>query len=215
MVSPSKVAAFHAQYDRHPDDRVRLFRTLVGLLEPGVVLYAGSYVDIAPSVWFDEVVYVDTDDRAARFFAEAEQVDDLVGAKRREFGAELRSPPRVSFHHGDYREPMPIADGSVDLLVSLYAGFVTEHCSRYLRVGGYLLANPSHGDVARAALDDRYELAAALISRDGDYSSRTEGLDEYLVPKRPEQATVEHITATGRGIAYTRSAFAYVFRRRS
>ena len=38
----------------------------------------------------------------------------------------------------------------VDLLVSLYSGPLSGHCTPYLRVGGMLLANASHGDVALA-----------------------------------------------------------------
>jgi hypothetical protein len=64
-----------------------------------------------------------------------------------------------------------------------------------------------------AALDDRYELAAVITARAGDYRIRRDDLDSYLIPSNPDDATVQHIRRTGRGIAYTRSAFAYVFTR--
>jgi hypothetical protein len=103
----------------------------------------------------------------------------------------------------------------VDLLISLYAGFVSEHCTRYLRTGGHLLVNPSHGDAAIAALDPDFELVAAIVSRAGAYRLNDRDLHTYLVAKNPGHATVDHIHRTGRGIAYTKTAFAYLFRLRT
>lgn len=54
-----------------------------------------------------------------------------------------------------------------DLLISLYAGFVSEHCTCHLRNGGLLLVNSSHGDAAMASIDDRYRLVGVVSSRAG------------------------------------------------
>ncbi|MEM7092754.1 MAG: hypothetical protein AAF567_07120 [Actinomycetota bacterium] len=216
MVSPTDVANFHAEYDRHPDDRVRLFAALVDWLPDATrVLYPGSYIDIAPSVWFDEVVYVDSDDRARRFFGQEAEVAELVMAKRAAWGpdGEETPSPTIAFHAADYTEPLPIESQSVDLLVSLFAGFVSEHCTDYLRIGGHLLVNPSHGDVAMASIDERYELCAVVTSRTGAYQVSEHDLNNYLVPKKRQDITVERLHESGKGIAYTRSAFAYVFER--
>ena len=62
VTPPVDVAAQHARYDRHADDRVRLFEAVAAVLPRGAtVLYPGSFIDIGPSVWFDRVTYVDTD----------------------------------------------------------------------------------------------------------------------------------------------------------
>ncbi len=42
---------------------------------------------------------------------------------------------------------------------------------------------------------------------------RGSDLDSFLVPNRPAGLTVESILASGRGIAYTKSPFAYLLRR--
>lgn len=215
MTSPRDVAAFHAEYDQHRDDRVRLFRTIADVVTPSTrVLYPGSYVDIAPSVWFDDVTYVDTDKRAARFFGEAAAVGELIEAKRHGAGAPA-VPPTMTFHHLDYRERLPIEAGSVGLLVSLYAGFISEHCTDLLAIGGVLLVNPSHGDVAMASIDPRYELGGVVKARDGGYRVSTDDLDTHLEPKKPTTITIDSLHESGRGIGYTRSAFAYLFTRRS
>lgn len=43
------------------------------------------------------------------------------------------------------------------------------------------------------------------------YRVDTHRLEEYLIPRRPNTAHPERIRSTGRGIAYTRTAFAYLF----
>lgn len=198
------------EQDRHRGDRLRLFTAVHDAFEPRRALYPGSFADVAASFVIDDVTYVDSDGRARRFFDDAAGVDELIAEHRRE-----GSTARWRFLARDYRAALPVADASVDLLISLYAGLVSEHCTRYLRPGGLLLANSSHGDAGLAALDDRYTLEAVVTARAGSYRVGSADLDTYLIPKKRQDATAAHIRRTGRGIAYTRSAFAYVFRLRA
>ena len=129
------------------------------------MLYPGSFVDVSASFAFDNVTYIDSDRRAARFFADKAGVDEIIGRRRlRPNAATWR------FISGDYRRKLDMVDQSVGLLVSLYAGFVSEHCTRYLRSEGWLLVNPSHGDVAMASISPEYSLAAVVNSRSGNYT---------------------------------------------
>lgn len=120
----------------------------------------------------------------------------------------------IGFHPADYATELPVEDGSIDLLVSMYAGFISEHCSRYVRPGGHLVANNSHGDASMAMLDPGWQFVAAVVSRSGEYAVRSDGLDRYLVPKRGDPPTREQLHQTNRGVAFTTPAFAYVFQRR-
>ncbi len=192
----------------HPGDRQRFFGAVAGSLDIATVLYPGSYVDIAASFVFDDVTYVDSDRRAAAFFADTAGVDDLIALHRAG-----RPVAAWRFVHADYMHDLPVADAGCDLLVSLYVGFVSRACIRYLRPGGWLLVNPSHGDAAMASIDPRYELAAVVIHRSGRYTVSRQDLDRYLIPKRDVEVTVAFLEASGRGVAYTKSPFAYVFRR--
>lgn len=201
-------AELWAAQDRHEGDRLRLFRAVREVVGGESALYPGSFVDVAASFAWPSVTYVDIDRRAARFFADRAGVAEIVAAQE-------GSPPNpeIEFVAGDYTEDLALPDGAFDVLISLYTGFVSLHCTQHLRVGGHLLAHPSHGDVALAALDDRYRLAAVVASSSGGYSVSDRDLAAHLVPKKPELATAEAIRASGRGIAYTRPAFAYLFRR--
>ena len=82
-----------------------------------------------------------------------------------------------------------------------------------LRIGGILLVNPSHGDAALASIDRRYRLAGVVVHRSGRYRVTVKDLETYLIPKQPIEVTAEMIHERGRGIAYTKPAFAYLFTR--
>lgn len=197
------------QQDRHPGDRLRLFAAVAEFIGDTPVLYPGSFVDVAASFVFDSVTYIDSDRQAARFFADEAGVDELIDHHRRR-----PNPATWRFISADYRNDFDLADLSVGLLVSLYAGFVSEQCTRYLRSEGWLLVNPSHGDVAMASISPEYSLAAVATARSGRYTISGRDLDSYLIPKRATTVTPDLLHQSGRGIAYTRSPFAYLFQRR-
>lgn len=168
-------------------------------------LYLGSYVDLSPSTAIPSVTYVDTDKRAARYFADADLVAaDLEGRTRPGAGYGVR------FLHADFTERLPLSCDH-DLLISLYTGPTRDHATRYLQPHGLFLANASHGDASLAALDPRVELVAAVLLDGDEYRMDTAALETFLVPRSPAAADPDLIRSTGRGITYTRDAFAYLF----
>ncbi len=195
-----------AKQDQHAGDRHRLFSAVSASAPAASVLYPGSFVDIAPSFCWPSVTYVDNDRRAARFFADIEGVAEILA----DHGV-ANDADSVTFVAGDYTAELEL--GMFDLLISLYAGFVSESCTQHLRVGGTLLVNSSHGDAAMASIDDRYQLSGVVERHRAGYVVSANDLDRYLVPKVALEVTVEHLHRTGRGVAYTRTPFAYLFRR--
>lgn len=201
----AKTADLWAKQDRHKGDRWRMFRAVAAATHASKVLYPGSYVDVSPSFVFPCVTYLDSDKRANAFFADADGVREIIAAHETDIDAEF------AFIHADYTAPIALPEQSVDLLVSLYAGFISEHCTDHLRIGGTLLVNGSHGDAAMASIDPRYKLVGVVVSEGGGYRVVDSELDEYLVPKKPQAVTVESLHESGKGILYTRSPFAYLF----
>ena len=194
--------------NRHPGDRLRLFRAVQAERSIRRALYPGSYVDVALSFVFQDVVYADMDRRAGQFFSDREGVAGIIAGQHA-----APANPSFRFIQADYNEDLGLTEESFDLLVSLYAGFVSEACTQYLRVGGLLLVNGSHGDAAMAAIDPRYQLMGVVAPSRGGYRVKTSGLQDYLVPKRRTEITREILRETGRGIAYTKPSSAYLFER--
>jgi len=187
-------------------DRSGMYRALLEYWTPASALNVGSYLDLSPSTCIPAVTYVDTDRRAAKYFADSARVRaDLDGATLPGAATE------ITFLDTDFLKPLAVADASFDLLIALFTGPAWDSCARYLAPGGLFLANSSHGDASLAALDPRLTIVGAIHHRDGRYRMDRDDLDRYLVPQKPQQADADLIRASGRGIAYTKPAFAYLF----
>ncbi len=147
-----------------------------------------------------------SDARAARFFTDTVLVHaELAGWTRAGTGME------VVFLAADHARPLDVPDESMELVISLFTGSMWEHARRYLRRGGWLLANTSHGYASLAALDPSLRLTAVVHHRGGRYRLVADRLEEYLIPKRPQAADAGRTRSSGRGIAYNRTAVAYLF----
>ncbi len=206
MLQPA-TAKLWALQERHQGDRRRLFSAVAAVLNVDRVFYPGCFVDIAPSYVFQRVTYLDQDRRAPGFFADTDGIAEILDRD----GA--APEPDITFVHADYTGPLHLPLEHFDLLISLYAGFVSEHCTDHLRVGGTLLVNPSHGDAAMASIDPRYMLSGVVVQDDGAYRIDRSSLESHLIPKKPRAVTVDDLHRTGRGVNYTTSPFAYLFTR--
>lgn len=189
------------------DERLEMFESLVKHFIIERVLYPGSFVHVTPSFIFPKVTYVDMEQRAKQFFSEPE-LQKLI-SKRKTYSQEAQ----VQFHYQDYTKRLPVCDESFELLVSQHAGFVSQYCKRYLKIGGWLLANNSHGDASMAYLDADYKLVGVMNRRSDKFSFSVNKLEEFFVPKKNVQITKEYLEKTQSSIGYQKSAFAYVFRR--
>jgi hypothetical protein len=186
-------------------ERLGLFVLLKDRYGIESALYPGSYIHITPSFVFPITVYVDTDERAKRFFADP-WVQRFVGKNRR-----YAEDPVVRFHPRDYTEDLPEEPGSFDLLISQWAGFVSTACRAYLKPGGLLLVNDSHGDASMASIDPDYRFVGAVTARGGRFQLIETDLKRYFVPKNNGEISPEYLIKSQRGIAYTKTAWAYIF----
>ena len=125
-----------------------------------------------------------------------------------------KEDPVISFHHRDYREDFEEPKDSFDLLISQYAGFVSQSCKKYLKKGGILLVNNSHGDASVAYLDEDFEFIAVIYRSIRQYRLTEKNLDKYFIPKKPNlKVTKDYLEKIQRGIGYTETASAYIFRK--
>ena len=198
-------------YEKYYIDRdyeqVDLFRLLKETFGIDRAIYPGSYVQISPSFVYSTVVFIDSDKKAKAFFSN-DSVTEYI-CERKEYSER----PNISFYACDYRDPIDDLKGKFDLLLSQYAGFISDCCKEYLRVGGYLLVNNSHGDAGLASIDNDYTLVAAVIKSNGKYRISSSNLDKYFIPKKHIDVTREYLYKTGKGVGYRRTAPLYIFQR--
>ncbi|MBD3184003.1 hypothetical protein GF312_17090 [Candidatus Poribacteria bacterium] len=171
------------------------------------VLYPGSFVHITPSFVFPHIVYVDSYKKADTFFKD--QVVYEFISKKKKYPQEAK----VVFHNADYTENFGEKECNFDLLISLYAGFISQACKKYLKIDGLLVANNSHGDAGMASIDGDYEFIAVANHRNKRFSISGKNLDRYFVPKKDITVTKEYLQNIKRGVGYTKTATVYIFRR--
>ena len=191
------------------DERLGLFRLLAEKFGIESGLYPGSFVHITPSLVIPQMVYVDMDRRCKAFFT-SEKTRKFVDKHK-----EYEQPASYSFHQADFSNGFPEEKGSFDLLISLYAGFISKYCGEYLKPGKILVANNSHGDAPMAYLDARYEFIGVVKRNGNRFSCSEKDLDSYFIPKANKPLDKVTIEKTMQGPAYTKTAYAYVFKKLS
>jgi hypothetical protein len=192
----------------HNGDRRDIFKLLVEQYGVQSAIYPGSYIHIAPSFYIPTTVYIDSYKKAKDFFTSKNIIDFI--SKNRVYN----KTPIIRYHHSDYNLDFGEKFGDFELLISLYAGFVSQSCKKYLKKNGILLTNNSHGDAGMAYLDEDYEFIGAIYKSNRQYRITDKNLDKYFIPKKPElKVTKEYLKKINRGIGYTKTSSAYVFKK--
>jgi hypothetical protein len=87
------------------------------------------------------------------------------------------------------------------------------HCKEYLKIGGILFANNSHGDASMASIDKDYEFVGIMQKSKGKHRLSEKNLGEYFVPKKETDITKEYLEKIQKGIGYKKTASSYIFSR--
>src|SRR5690606_24148790 len=141
------IPALYKKYHIDKDyTSIGLFRALADRFDIEQVFYPGSHVHITPSLVFPHVTYVDSFRNTYQFFEEEETINFIKKNK------EYAEDPVIRFYQQDYNKPFADLGEEFDLVISQYAGFVGQAAKPYLRKGGLLVCNNSHGDASMASL---------------------------------------------------------------
>lgn len=185
-----------------------MFEILADLFKIQSVLYMGSFVHISPALVISNCVFVDNDRRVAKFF-EDEEVAEFVNKNKK-----YKEDASFQAFQQNYEKPLPLKNNSFDLLISQYAGIISETGKKYLKKDGILLVNSSHGDAAVAHLDEDFELIGVMNGSGESWRFSDSNLEHYFIPKsKKPHPTKEEIKKSGRGVGYTKSATNYVFKK--
>lgn len=190
-------------------EQVHLFQLLRETYSIDSAIYPGSFVHISPAFIYPKTVFIDNDRRVKAFF-EDEEVLAMV-AKRKTY----RTESYVQAFQQNYEKDAPISERGFDLLISQYAGPVSQSCKRYLKIGGILLVNNSHGDAGLAHLDIDYALVGVANHTKDRWRISEKDLGKYFIPKKGTHPSKEDLRSSMKGIGYTKTASNYLFRRRS
>ncbi len=191
----------YKKYAASIGDRRSLYRAVAEKFNIASALYPGSHIDIAPSFVIPKVTYIDNFKGAIAFFRNIDKIRAFIASQKT-----YEEACEVVFYGKDYSEK--IETEKVDLIISQFAGFVGQATKEYLKDGGILLCNDSHGDATMAFLDDDYELVGTVDSR---YRIITTDLDKYFCFARKRDIDKEKVLKSMKGPKYKHMADNYLF----
>jgi len=188
------------------DERRMLFSIIEERYHPRKGLYPGSFVHITPSFFIQDMTYIDADRRISKFFTD-QNVQKYIDENKT-----YRENALVHWFQADYESELPIEEESFDVLFSLYAGFISQSCKKYLKENGILVCNNSHGDASIAYLDYEY-IFAGVIKRQGEkFTIIDSKLDEYFIKKDGRPIDKKKVLNRMKGENFSRKGYAYIFR---
>ncbi len=205
-MSSIEIPALYRKYfvDKN-DERRMLFEKLKEAYAPEKGIYPGSFVHITPSFYIRDMTYVDSDKRVSKFFSDKNVLRYIEANKNYCENALVRGL------QADFSGDLPIEEYSFDIMFSFYAGFISRSCKKYLKNGGILVCNNSHGDASIARTDGDYTLAA-VIKRSGNRFTITEkDLDSYFIKRDGSPIDTNKVLDKMTGENFTKKGYAYVF----
>lgn len=207
MTNNTVAATYNTYFVSMDLERCAVFKAVQAWIGRATVLYPGCFIHIAPSYFFQHVVYVDRQPAAAQFFADQQSVLDYVSGRK-----QYQQAPYIRFIAQDYTTALPLRENSFDLLLSLYAGGISSACCAYLKPGGILLSNNHHDDAGQAARSGHYELVAVIHKKRDTCQISDTNLDGFFAPKQRggQKARLQRQRTTPE---YTRSADYYLFKK--
>lgn len=189
-------------------ERAGLFKLIKDEYGCSTVLYPGCSIHITPSFYFQHVVYVDISETARKFFRDNQNILSIINSNKK-----YKQSAYIQYIHSDYTMELPVKENNYDLLLSIYAGGVTESCRKYIKTGGIILSN-NHQNDALQALNDSYVRLEALIRRKGKKYHIENCTDEKMLKAlQGHSMTSKSMRNSGSGMEYVDNEHYFVFRK--
>ena len=193
----------YREYQDKIGSRLELYRVVSMRYGVSSALYPGSHIDFSPSLVIPKVVYVDNFKGTINYFRHIDQIKAFINEHK-----EYKQECDVLFFGQDYTHELVV--DPVDLIISQYAGFVGQATKEYLKVGGILLCNDSHGDATLSKFGEDFKLVGTI---DENNKINNSNLDDYFVLSKNKHVDLMWVKTKMKGPKYTKSAENYLFQK--
>lgn len=193
----------YREYNDKIGNRIALYRAVAKKYQITSALYPGSHIDVTPSLVIPKVIYVDSFKGAVHFFKHMAIIKQYIDEHK-----EYETPCDIVFIGEDYTEALHIEP--VDLIIFQYAGFVGQATKQYIKPGGILLCNDSHGDATLSRFDDDFKFVGVMGMNNNIIDSNLEGYFTLPGNKAVNPAIVKEKM---KGPKYTLTAENYLFQK--
>ncbi len=184
-------------------NRKSLYKAVTKAFTIKSAIYPGSHIDITPSLVIPKVTYIDNFKGAIKFFQSLETIEAYINDNK-----DYSEAHEISFLGEDYQNSLVI--DQVDLIISQYAGFVGQATKAYLKIGGILLCNDSHGDATLAKFDEDYEFIGIINSNN---QIQNNDLEDYFKLPKDKPIDLNFVRQKMKGLKYKSTAQNYLFRK--
>jgi hypothetical protein len=188
-------------------ERAGLFQVLWEKYSCEQVLYPGCFIHITPSFYFPHVVYVDQHPTTVDFFSNMEQIMEYINRKKT-----YKRSAFIRFLPQDYSEGLLFKQDQFELLISLYAGGVSNACGQYLKPGGYLVTNNFQGDAKDAIADPEFQLLSVIQYRKKAYQI-VENFPQGDLAFPEKAGSKRYLRQVSRGFEYEEAEDYYFFKK--
>ena len=185
-------------------DRFDLYKNVANFFDIKKALYPGSYIDITPSLYIENVLYIDNYKHTSKFFNDKKSIFYYIDNHKI-----YDNSSEVNFLFADYISDNLDIDYDFDLIISQYAGFVSFYTKKYLKVGGIILCNDSHWDATLNYLDDSLEFIAVLENDNLLFNN----LSSYFKRSKNKSIDIEEVKRKMKPPRYIINAENYLFRK--
>jgi hypothetical protein len=189
-------------YQEKIGDRKELYQVVAQIFKVKRALYPGSHIDLSPSKVIPTVIYIDSFKGAVKFFKHMDEIRQYLETEKT-----YKEPVEIDFYGEDYYHDFDLEP--VDLIISQYAGFVSQATKRYLKKGGILLSNDSHGDATLAYHDKEFEFLGIINAKN---ELITDGLDEYFKLDK-KTVNLDEVRKSMKLPKYKKRAENYIFKK--
>lgn len=203
FIMNNKIIQEYKDYANKIGNRKSLYKVIAKKYNICSAIYPGSHIDISPSLVIPTVTYIDNFKGAIEFFKHIESIKEFI-----EQNKEYLDPYKIDFIGQDYTQLLDIAQ--VDLIISQYAGFVGQETKQFLKIGGILLCNDSHGDATLAKSDEDFEFIGVI---DKGNRIETKNLEKYFKLPKEKEINLNMVKEKMKGLKYTVTAENYLFRK--
>lgn len=169
------------------DIHMHIFRDLKRFTSANKVLYPGCHRHITPSLFFQDIVYVDNYAKVKGVYSD-EKVLDFV-KKYKEFPED----PVIKFKCKNFESDFGEKAKSFDLLMSLSAGIISKSCAKYLKNGGYFFASDAHYDARMAFVDPQFEFIAVYDAVKEIFDESDDIKSGHFISKKGVSMTAEMV----------------------
>ena len=202
-MSSDKILKEYQEYRDKIGNRLELYRVVSRKFEISSALYPGCHIDFSPTLVIPKVIYVDNFKGTINFFKHLDQIKTYIDEHK-----EFKEDFELLFFGQDYTQEIVVEP--VDLIISQYAGFVGQATKKYLKVGGILLCNDSHGDATLAKFDEDFRLIGTI---DKNYVINHSNLDDYFVKSKGKLVDLMVVKTKMKGPSYSKSTENYLFQK--